>query len=358
MPGLMEAIPEVTIEGSHRQMGEAHGEQLRAAINELAEVRIEYLCSRPGVSLDEVERTARALLDAIAIELPDVAQEATSTARAAGLAPWTLVCAGAVSDVADLLDQRGRGASRPVSECTLTSWNGVGGPVLVGTWDTHLGAARSAVLCRRRPTDGLETLALTTPGWPMQQGVTQAGIGFAIANLVATTVADGVPYIAALPSILSRSSLTSCVDLAAAIPHASARFYLLAGAAGVRGVEVVPRRPISVDESVAQAHTNHMLSNDLRAFEGRSLIGSTTESRLSQATTWMERSSAIEPRDLLLEIGASLIVQKGSDAASDATGLAFAIDPVARSIWYLTMDALAQPNDLSPAVSSIDSIST
>lgn len=329
-------LVQVSLSGSPIEMGSAHGELLADEICQLADVRLSFLTATTGASVEQVRSAAQRLVACIARTLPDVDAEARASAAAANVEYWKLVCAGAVSDIADLL-VRASSVPRPtvLSECTLTSHpvgNGIG---IVGTWDTHAEAASSAVICRRSPSNGPATLALTTPGWPMQQGVTERGLAFAIANLVSTRTRDGVPYIAALPDIMSAVDIDTLLVRATSIPHASARYYIFADGMRVRGVEIAPGVGSRIDANRIQTHTNHFTAQDLVPHDGRDAQASTSASRLRALEAWIQPDPPSDPRIILESAAAAPFIQRSQDPGGDCTGLIFALDSAARTIHYI-----------------------
>lgn len=332
------SVPVVDLEGNAAEMGGFHGERHAAAIQELSEVRLDLLCRRHGRGSHAVVRSVANRMSAVIRDrAPDVFAESAATAAAAGVAYWKLIVAGAFSDVDDVVSQHPRKPGvTPLNECTIASVRlGSGRPAIAGTWDTHASAAESLVLVRRRPTHGVATVALSTVGWPMQQGVTSNGVGFAVANLVASTVSDGLPYIAALPELVQARTARDSVRAASNLEHCSARFYAFADAAGVSSVEVVPSAGAFESES-SDVHTNHFVHSQCLHWEGRA--GSVDDSirrreRLSEALADM-RAEEITVSALVAAIRTSGVRQFG-DADDDRTGAVYVIDPCEGQLHYL-----------------------
>jgi hypothetical protein len=260
----------LTVRGTPASMGLQHGESLRYEINRLADERIDVICtSHPMVTPSAVQLTAEETASEIARQVPHVYEESMSAARAANLPYWRLVVAGGYSDIDDRVTAL-CGVPRPsTSECTLFPLlNSYRQLVLAGTWDSHATAEPALALVRRKPDRGPVTLALTTAGWPMQQGITSHGLAFAIANLVAKASQRGISYIAALPNILTEPTLSRAVHRARSLTLCSARFYAFSDSAGdYAGLETDGCRYWMSDR--AEVHTNHFIHQGAVDFDGR-----------------------------------------------------------------------------------------
>jgi predicted choloylglycine hydrolase len=119
-----------------------------------------------------------------------------------------MVVAGGYTDLMDILASNN---NANYHECTIAI-DPVAG-FIAGTWDSHPSAIDSLIVLQRHPTNGLSTLALTTAGWPCQQGVNSSGVGFAITNLTPrVTDKSGLVYIAANAALGSANSLIEIVN--------------------------------------------------------------------------------------------------------------------------------------------------
>lgn len=315
-------------------MGAQHGEALRNEIRYLAEERIDLICSgTPEVSQNDVAVAAEMIASETARQLPHVFEETSSTAKAAGIEYWKLVVAGGYSDVEDVA-ARSVAASGPCrSDCTLLPRRTRDHLLLAGTWDSHATAERSLVLVERRPENAPHTLALSTAGWPMQQGITSAGIGFAIANLVAKNVRPGVSYIAVLPALAAAVTLDEAVRCATAVTGCSARFYALCDAYGhFVGIETDGGNAWT--SRVLDVHTNHFLYSGGIEVEGRD--NSASEERRLKAVNVLR---TVDPGDTeslfgILETndGSNTCISRRGHGRDDRSCAGFVLDPANRSI--------------------------
>jgi hypothetical protein len=258
------------------------------------------------------------------------------------------VCGG-FSDVYDRC-MKTIGAATHSGECTL--WPAIAPDNsinLVGTWDTHASGQASLVVVRRQPDAGVETLALSTAGWPMQQGITSNGLAFAIANMGATTRLNGTSYICALPRIVCATSSRDAAEVASGILLCSARYYAFVDCYGVFvGTETDGRKYWRTEERVA--HTNHFVFTEAKLFEGRPHLVADSERRRQAATNYLDSRSR-NPRELLSLLafndGTSASISRYGEGREDRTCAAFVLDPVRRSIIFTVgPPALSKPIEI------------
>lgn len=226
------------VSGSPRTMGLAQGEALRTPIVELYERRLELVsAASPSASLADVLGIASALWRQVVRLAPTTAIEAGAVAEAAGLSPGQLVVAGAYTDLIDVVVHAFPQAHRPhFDECTVAVSAELG--YVAGTWDSHPGASDALVVLTRRPLTGPPTLALSTAGWPVQQGLNGDGLVFAITNLTPPRSSRaGLPYIAAVAEVSAQRSTESAVAWLANSQFCSGHSYLVADGQSAAVVE-------------------------------------------------------------------------------------------------------------------------
>jgi hypothetical protein len=248
-------IRRLEVSGSFAEMGAAHGETCRDEIVALYEVRRDIIGSEcPRLTTGRLRTVCTGLWECVAGQHNELTSEVAATATAATLDPWQMIVAGAYTDVLDVCREK---ASRGRDECTV----GVSADrkFIAGTWDSHSSAVEALVLLTRRPDVGPATLALTTAGWPAQQGVNDAGIAFAITNLTPQTARPaGLPYIAANALLASATSVEWFVSLAEREHFCSGHSYLLTDGRGNAAIIETSDHGVdawSVDRN--EAHANH-----------------------------------------------------------------------------------------------------
>lgn len=187
-------VPFLMVSGSFKRMGEIHGETYGQSIRNLFDCRYGLLRnSLNGGREKQIRLIAESLWNYLCKANENIAVEVESTARASHLHPWQLVVAGGFTDIMDVLSSNSKS---DYHECTVAVDPEKG--FIAGTWDSHPEAKDALILLERQPDIGPATLALTTAGWPCQQGINSYGVGFAITNLTPQKAANyGLVYIAA-----------------------------------------------------------------------------------------------------------------------------------------------------------------
>lgn len=316
--------------GSPKQMGFQHGETLRSVIAELAAERLDIIRAVCPTSNDElIQRVAAEILEQTRRLLPAIYEESEATSEAAKLPHWLLLVGGAFSDVLDKVS-KAVGSISPARECTIWPARGPDGDFrLVGTWDTHATGQAALIVVRRKPDNAASTLALSTAGWPMQQGITSNGLGFAIANMVAANHQSGTSYICALPAIAQARSALDAAERASALPLCSGRYYAFCdSSAQFMGIETDGRSFWRTNEPIA--HTNHFVITHAKNVEGRPEFAITSEKRRQTATAY--RALTPVSIDALFAALAfhdetSYSISQHGEGHNDRTCAAFVIEP-------------------------------
>ena len=324
-------VEHLVFSGTPRQIGLAHGEACRLRIRALLEQRREILFrERPTLTTVVLKSVCQALSDYTAHRFPELWNEVAATAEGADVAGWEMVIAGAYTDLLDIFRTHADASSR--DECTLLV--SVTPRFLAGTWDSHVSAADGLILLERRPLKGIPTLALTTAGWPAQQGVNAAGIAFAITNLTPTqAVADGLPYIAANALLAASRTPDEFVKLASSEQFCSGHSYALLGEHGSgwivetssAGSNVIP-----VAQSAAQG--NHYRANSPLDDNSRYAYVENSRARVLS----LERSLAgiREPTEFIERLLADDLVNRCTPNGPALSAAYFFLEPVERRLWY------------------------
>jgi hypothetical protein len=334
-PGARPAafIPTVTISGTPQAMGEAHGETLREEIRDLVQSRTGMLMRLvPSATLDDVAWVSGEMWRQVQSALPALAREVEATARTAGVSPAELVVAGGYTDVCDALAAITRTVrTEVIDECTVAESSDP--PFIVGTWDTHRSAVAALVLLRRVPDGGTETLALTTAGWPAQQGVNERGLAFAITNLTPrTAAASGLPYIAVNARLAESLSVRDFTEVATRLRYASGHSYLLVDASGAGVVletsaDAVKARAIKRLHVQANHYSDYLAVDDNGAYP---YLRRSVERALTLRAL-LRRAAA--PEALVEQIVASDVLYRNCTTPDVVTGAYFFLDPPARRMY-------------------------
>ena len=338
------------VQGEYFLMGEHHGEEFCSIISELAEERIDIICSTyPQVKRDLLRQVSENILADIQKQVKEVYDELKGIACGANIPLWKVVVAGGFSDIIHrssfIVDNM---TNNYLYECTiLPVRNELGQVLLAGTWDSHATAESALVLIERRPKHGPATLALTTAGCPMQQGVTSKGIGFAIANVIPAYSNTGITYASALPRIVSQVNIQYAIDAMKGLRLCSGRFFAVCDDSGnyvgveTDGYQYWARNKLEV-------HTNHYIFENAKTVEGRLEYSNESEARRSNAEQKLLRIDIVND-DNLFDIlsfndGTPASIAKLGQGRKDRSGAAFVINPKNRSISFTAGPAgIAEP---------------
>ncbi len=324
--------------GDYYSMGLQHGEELRRLIHELANERISIICDcYSELSLPFISEIGIEIAQETEQQVPEVYEEIKGISHSSNIEIWKLIIAGGYSDVehrvnTKLLNSQMRG----ISECTIIPVRNESGHVLLaGTWDSHATAEPALVVIERHPINGPSTLAMSTAGWPMQQGITSKKLGFAIANLIPATSRQGITYISALPRIISKSGFSSVVKSAISLRLCSGRFYAICDEKGnYAGIETDGYQYWVDSELVV--HTNHYIYEGAKSVEGRIEYSRKSEKRRLSAEKKLSQLEHINTSTLFDIISyndgtTASIAQLGVER-EDRSCAGFVIDPTNLSI--------------------------
>lgn len=226
---LGDEVPFLKVSGSPNEIGQMHGETYRNLISNLFDIRHELLLKSARKSNEnQIEEIANSYWKYICSFSEFLAIELRATARASNLQPWNLIVAGGFTD---LLDALSTSINSDYHECTVAI-----DPVkgfIAGTWDSHPEAEESLILLERHPDNGPATLALTTAGWPCQQGINSNGVGFAITNLTPQQASKhGLVYIAANAFLGTAQNTSHILSLLKTESYCSGHSYIILDSAG------------------------------------------------------------------------------------------------------------------------------
>ena len=247
-------IPYLKVAGSYKEIGKIHGDVFANRISSLYQDRLNILLNaNPNISLTSIKQISEKLWKATENFDECIAEEVSATAEACGLDPWQMIIAGGYSDVLDLINPKIGGLYH---ECTVAI-NPIKG-FIAGTWDSHPSAINSLILLERHPINAPSTLALTTCGWPCQQGINSNGVGFAITNLTPSRVNNlGLIYISANAVIGMEGSVSSVINRFEATGFCSGHSYVVLDSSQGAIIETTSENIFVRKVNDIQTKTNH-----------------------------------------------------------------------------------------------------
>jgi hypothetical protein len=326
------ALSRFYFEGDFFSMGLQHGESLSHLIHDLAQERIDIICiNHSEISLSLIESIGNEIVQEIKQQAPEVYEEIQGISTGSNIELWKLMVAGGYSDLQHRIFFITNVISPLISECTLLPVRNEKDQILLaGTWDSHATAEAALVMIERHPTIGPSTLALTTAGWPMQQGITSKKLGFAITNLIPSTSQLGISYIGALPHITSQCDIQSAVRSTVSLRLCSGRFYALCdGGGNYVGIETDGINYWT--SSILEVHTNHYIYKEAKAVEGRIVYSQISEERRLSAARRLDQIKRVDTKSLFEIIsfndGTSATISQNGINRDDRSCAGFVLDP-------------------------------
>lgn len=270
-------FPMLTLKGSARERGRAHGEALRGSIHGAME-RWKAGLSRPeGTSVDDyldVFSRATDFATAIGEHAPDLMEEIHGIAEGSNLPSETMFAMQLIDEewCYATAQQFGEGDVR--EKCSVIAVAKTAQhPTIVAQnldvpdlFDGHL-----ALLRHQDPASGLDALVFTSAGCLALNGMNAHGVAVCVnALLTLRSARRGLPVACVIRGALARTSLAEAVRFVEGVPHASGQCYTLGDPGGIACLEASAGRVArALSEARVLAHTNHPLANDDRSALGR-----------------------------------------------------------------------------------------
>ncbi len=278
----------VTLSGSPRAMGRAHGETLRDRIQAFVDVRFAAVARYCG---DRGRPTIDGLLD-IAAESQAISQawhadgveEHLGIAEGAGVDPVRLYAATNMTDMRDVLLLGGApradlppGDAEGCSAVMVPGARAAGGQAVVGqTWDLNPTDVEFIVAFHRQPTDGPETWGISCVGCLSLVGMNRHGLTVGTTNIKTFGAKPGVGYLNLLHRALTAPDAETAARWLTAAPRAGAHTYWLADAQRQIELEAAPTRVVRRDTSEGPVwRTNHCIDPEILATQGETPTPST-----------------------------------------------------------------------------------
>ncbi|MBR0566314.1 hypothetical protein J5J83_09325 [Azoarcus sp. L1K30] len=301
----MSAPRTLTLNGSPRKMGLAHGHACGDAIRRYTAGRVALAGSETwaGHAMDRaaVLALATGCLDAHHDYAPDLMIELEGIAEATGLSPAELIITNGFTDFIDFAHSRGGGddATECVEDdCTafiVPDHLGIDGHGWFGqTWDMHAGSAPFVILLQARPDHSPGFIAFSLTGCLGMIGMNDAGIAIGINNLLGAEGQAGVSW----PFVVRKALQQTDIDAASAcvtgaVLMGAHNFMLFDRHGHGINIEAMPGHcQVTHSGQAALVHTNHCLAPDTlcRCRPRPPASQASSEARLSRAQALLEQT--------------------------------------------------------------------
>lgn len=261
-------FPEISIAGNASARGKAHGEQLRAEIEET----LDYYRRLFGLGNAALREQAQLFAGIIEAFNPSYAEEIEALAAAANIDPLFAYAMNSRSEILNNLD---------VPECTAVM--NCEEALLAQNWDWSEALESLVVMLAIEREDGHRIFTLTEPGIIGKIGMNSAGLGVCLNILKTDRALRGLPVHILLRALLDCSTMDQAKTLLETTRVGKASHVLLGAADG----ECLGMEYAATDSHALQpqagvlVHTNHYLAdaglNTMEAFPS-------THERMARAT--------------------------------------------------------------------------
>ena len=345
------ALPKLTLRGTPSQMGQQHGEHLRAMIQSFVPMRFaataEFLAGMKLGSVQELVAVGRRCMQAYADWHPEGYQEHCGIALGAGVDAGELYTAANMTDMRDVL-----AFARPVlgarslpadsegcSVALIGAQRGPRGQALVGqTWDLNPQDLDYVVALHRLPDHGPETWSVTCSGCLSLVGMNHLGLAVGTTNIKAHGSRIGVGYMGVLHRMLNSQTFSEAAAACITAPRAAAHTYWLANAE--QQLEWETTAWSAVDRAPVDGlllRTNHCLIQDHALQEGEPPSAS-SQARLARMQQRLSGESPIEMSDLRALFadrsdGVDSLNRLPEDDQGTATNSVVLAIPARRELW-------------------------
>lgn len=328
-------------QGSPRELGLAHGEELRDEISRFIDQRLrafqDYAAERnDGVSV-ETFLNCGARCGAVAERWdPDGASELSGIAEGAGVDAAVLYAVTNMTDVRDVLLLGQSGGDEGCTALFAPRDESAARLIVAQTWDLNPTDLEYVIALHRRPSEGPETWSITCAGALTIMGMNAEGVTVGTTNIKTRSARVGVGYLSVLHRIIRARSLAEAARLVREAPRAAAHTYWVADRSGGAEFECDASEVVERRMDRALARTNHCLAPAFREREGEPATASSL-SRLARA----ERLLAGSPRDFehIRELltdrsdGVDSINRYAEDAQGTTTNACLIGIPETRELW-------------------------
>jgi isopenicillin-N N-acyltransferase-like protein len=341
-------LERLDVSGSPSEMGRQQGEHWRDRIQAFVQMRFDAV---RGYVADRGRQDWERIFDAGAESFPIFEQwdptgyaEQVGIAEGAGVDPLRLFTACNMTDMRDavlLSAPEGQPLSKKVDEgCSSLlvppSRSETGQPLAGQTWDLNPPDVEYVVAVHRKPTEGLDSWAITCTGCLSLMGMNETGLSVGTTNIKTYGARPGVGYLSILHRALRSADVEEAEEVVRTAPHAGAHTYWLADAERQVEYEASPLAQVlrSTDEGPIY-RTNHCIAEVHRNKEGE-VVSASTQARFARLGLLLRTpQSPMGLRQLFAdrEDGVNSINRYAEDDQGTATNAVFIASPAEKKAW-------------------------
>ncbi len=329
--------------GPPRELGRAHGEELRELVRAFSAQRVErlheYLAERGSDEVAGFFDVGRRCLELYAGWDPPGYQEHCGIAEGAGIDPAELFSVANMTDVRDVvLWPAGPADAEGCSALLVPAERTSGGQLIAAqTWDLNPTDLDYVVAVHRRPDEGPETWSVTCVGCLSLIGMNAHGVSLGTTNIKTRRSRVGVGYLCIQHRAIRASTREQAMRIVESAPRAAAHTYWFADPAGAVECECSAEECITRrldDEPLAR--TNHCLDERLVRLQGEE-PNSSSHRRLGRMQTLLDAGGqSVESIRALFSDradGVDSICRYPEDEQGTATNACIVCVPAERALW-------------------------
>lgn len=312
-PAVPDPLPLVELSGSPREMGQAHGEALRSAIQHLLDEHDgrlnDFALDRTGNGLpkDFHAKVVEGYLAPATAYSPDLVDELHGIAQGASVPFERILTLNCFLDVYDVVFP---GISAQImAGCTVwgvtAAASADGASILAQNLDLRAFFSPAAALLRVRPKHGPAALVVTLAGVVGCAGLNSAGVGLMFNKLAPTDSGPGVPFPFLARSVLGQTRAGDAIHALGRQRRGSGSHSLIGDTDGdVFGIEATGADyEVLYAETGVLAHSNHYISPRLQPLDREyKMFAGDTYVRLRQASVCLRRQPSGVTLDQLLSL--------------------------------------------------------
>jgi isopenicillin-N N-acyltransferase-like protein len=234
-------LPQLTFKGSIRQIGEAHGRELRAQIRDFVPMRfdatMDYLRTMGHGDVAPLVDVGRRCLELYASWHPAGYAEHCAIAAGAGVDAAELFTAANMTDMRDVLalgeiptghDSLPADAEGCTAVLIPPRFSKSGHAIAAQTWDLNPQDLDYVVAIHRVPDDAPATWSVTCTGCLSLVGMNDRGLAVGTTNIKTHGSKIGVGYMGVLHKMLACETFAQAAAVCESAPRAAAHTYWLA----------------------------------------------------------------------------------------------------------------------------------
>jgi isopenicillin-N N-acyltransferase-like protein len=273
---MSQTIPVIELSGPPYERGLRHGRAMKDAIADfVASIAAVHTANNAYLRAEHQSLTNFCLRNLGFLEnfSPDLVEEMRGIADGAGLPFAEILHLNCFLELEDLRAPGLGGRALPDALWGCTTINVMadaaadGRPCLAQTYDMEKHYEKYLCLLRITPEKGPRALAVSFAGILGLNGVNSAGVGLVINKVAATDARPGVIYPFIARKALAAERIGDALGAVIFSPRATGITYQLSGAGVAFCAETSATRYDLSPIDGSRAHTNHYLSERMRAFE-------------------------------------------------------------------------------------------